>query len=483
MNVGPVFSLGGRTVPAKLVVNKPGDAYEREANAAAARVTSGQAAPALSQLLAGGLGNTAQRQEADEETLSSEATEATAEVLEEEEEAAPTEVQRQVEEEEEEIPLTKGKGGGHSSGGHSGGGRAGSAAGPSSGARAGIQSMRGGGQPLSGGSQSFFGSRFGHDFSRVRVHTDPKAAQLSDDLNARAFTTGHHIAFGAGEYQPRTPEGDILLAHELAHVVQQQGATPTQETGTGHTALEEEADLAATSAVSSRWGGVQEGLSNVGRTTMPRLKSGLRLQRCDKASKADKKKIAETKKILDTIPTGKEALAIQKKYKVGIKIAKGKGYYFDPSSNTVVLDESHSAARSALDFVHEMHHAKYHHEGLGADASKLGRHAYIKGKVKEEAEGTVKSIEAKIELEGTKIDVSRAVFPLEAEYRKAYKTAVAAAKAKDPKISEADAKKKGKAAGRKAVFDGFMNGKVTTSTTNETYPDYYGKYWDKVHTK
>jgi len=75
-----------------------------------------------------------------------------------------------------------------------------------------INSIRGGGQPLPGSIRAFFEPRFGQNFSQVRVHTD-----------ARAFTMGHDIVFGAGEYTPGTTVGKQLLAHELTHVVQQTG--------------------------------------------------------------------------------------------------------------------------------------------------------------------------------------------------------------------------------------------------------------------
>lgn len=61
----------------------------------------------------------------------------------------------------------------------------------------------------------------GWDFSKVRVHTDSRAAAAADALNARAFTTGNDIVFGAGQYQPSTASGRRLLAHELVHVAQQ----------------------------------------------------------------------------------------------------------------------------------------------------------------------------------------------------------------------------------------------------------------------
>jgi hypothetical protein len=70
-------------------------------------------------------------------------------------------------------------------------------------------------------TQAFFGERLRHDFSRVRVHADEKAAGVARMLGASAFTVGHDIYFGRGAYQPHRPEGSRLLAHELVHVVQQ----------------------------------------------------------------------------------------------------------------------------------------------------------------------------------------------------------------------------------------------------------------------
>ncbi len=81
----------------------------------------------------------------------------------------------------------------------------------------------GGSQPLSGAERAFFEPRFGCDFSDVRLHADATAARNAESLNARAFTLGKDIAFGAGQYQPGTNEGRKLLAHELTHAVQQQG--------------------------------------------------------------------------------------------------------------------------------------------------------------------------------------------------------------------------------------------------------------------
>jgi hypothetical protein len=77
------------------------------------------------------------------------------------------------------------------------------------------------GRPLDSATRSLMESRFGHDFSGVRVHTDARAAESSEAVNAHAYTLGRHITFGAGRYAPETAEGRRLLGHELTHVVQQ----------------------------------------------------------------------------------------------------------------------------------------------------------------------------------------------------------------------------------------------------------------------
>jgi hypothetical protein len=78
------------------------------------------------------------------------------------------------------------------------------------------------GQPLEGETRVFFESKFNHDFSSVRVHTGSDAASSADALDALAFTTGRNIYFGAHHYQPHSASGIRLLAHELAHTVQQE---------------------------------------------------------------------------------------------------------------------------------------------------------------------------------------------------------------------------------------------------------------------
>lgn len=152
-----------------------------------------------------------------------------------------------------------------------------------------IQAQLGEGSPLDSPVRSRMESAFGMDFAHVRTHTDSTAANLSDRLNARAFTVGEHIAFGPGEYHPGTLVGDALIAHEMAHVLQQRGAdasfAPAQTGDTSYNMLENDADQSAMVAVVSLWNGAKGFFADTAQKTVPCLRSGLRLSRCKDESK------------------------------------------------------------------------------------------------------------------------------------------------------------------------------------------------------
>ena len=86
--------------------------------------------------------------------------------------------------------------------------------------------LRSTGASLDAATQDFMEPRFGHDFSRVRVHADARAEESARAVNARAYTVGQHVVFGAGNYVPHNHEGQRLLAHELTHVAQQASSNP-----------------------------------------------------------------------------------------------------------------------------------------------------------------------------------------------------------------------------------------------------------------
>ena len=101
------------------------------------------------------------------------------------------------------------------------------------------------GNQLDAATRSLMERRFGHDLSQVRVHSDPGAAESARMLGARAYTVGEQVVFGAGRFAPNTPDGRRLLAHELAHVVQQRQGGGVGPSPTRHAVLEGAAHAAA----------------------------------------------------------------------------------------------------------------------------------------------------------------------------------------------------------------------------------------------
>ena len=174
-----VHSTWPGMIQTKLKINKPGDLYEQEADRVAEQVM--------------GMGKV-QRQPDDE-------------VVQTKPMITPL-IQRLTEEEEEEEILQPKELPGQSP-----------EVTPALSSR--IQSLKGGGQALPESTRSYFEPRFGYDFSQVKVHVDTQAAEATQAVNARAFTVGNRVVFGEGQYMPGTKQGKGLLAHELAHVVQQ----------------------------------------------------------------------------------------------------------------------------------------------------------------------------------------------------------------------------------------------------------------------
>jgi hypothetical protein len=125
--------------------------------------------------------------------------------------------------------------------------------------------LRSPGEPLDMVTRSFMEPRFGHDFSRVRVHTDAKAAESAHEVNALAYTVGRDIVFGPQSFAPHSHEGQKLLAHELTHIVQQAdgGASPGS-------AQERDAKEASRAVETGQRPQVQEP-SRVGLAAQPRL--------------------------------------------------------------------------------------------------------------------------------------------------------------------------------------------------------------------
>lgn len=171
-------------IQAKLRIGKPNDIYEREADRVAEQMMR-MPEPTCPEC------------KEEKETIQTERSAGQITPL----------VQRQVEEEEEEILLIKGY--------------TDQTPEVTGDIESRINSIGGGGQPLPESFRNYFEPRLGYDFGRVQIHFDARAAEMAKALNARAFTVGHNLYFGAGYLEPKTVEGKKLIAHELVHVMQQ----------------------------------------------------------------------------------------------------------------------------------------------------------------------------------------------------------------------------------------------------------------------
>ena len=124
-----------------------------------------------------------------------------------------------------------------------------------------LASSKGSGKVMNARVQTEMESSFGADFSAVRIHDDNTAVQMSNDLNAQAFTHGNDIYFNAGKYNTNSTAGKHLLAHELTHTIQQGGGTQMPK-------LQSYSLDEFTSDVSDAKAAVEDGLSNAADTVV-----------------------------------------------------------------------------------------------------------------------------------------------------------------------------------------------------------------------
>ena len=198
-----------RPIQAKLTLGPVNDKYEQEADSVASQVTRQIATPSTPQpadATVGAPAGVAQRMggDLDEDDLKTK--------------PMPGAVQRAGELDEDDLNMKPMPGAVQRDGGGEGGAI-------DSHIEGSIEGARSGGRALDEGLRSSMEPAFGADFSGVRVHTDAKADSLNRSLQARAFTTGQDIFFRGGEYNPGSGGGKELVAHELTHVVQQNGPT------------------------------------------------------------------------------------------------------------------------------------------------------------------------------------------------------------------------------------------------------------------
>ncbi|TVQ51416.1 MAG: DUF4157 domain-containing protein [Spirulina sp. DLM2.Bin59] len=197
-----ILNLNATPIQAKLTIGEPNDKYEQEADQVAAQVVQRMNEP-----------ESVQREDLTEEELQMKPEVIQRELPEEEElQMKPESVQRQEAPEEEELQMKPQLQRQVVSG----------AVSPE--LEQSLNRAKSGGQALDPQIQAKMGQAMGADFSGVKVHTDSQADQLNQSIQAKAFTTGQDVFFRQGEYNPGSSSGQELIAHELTHVVQQQGA-------------------------------------------------------------------------------------------------------------------------------------------------------------------------------------------------------------------------------------------------------------------
>lgn len=198
-------------------------------------------------------------------------------------------------------------------------------------------------------------------------------------------------------------------------------------------------------------------------------------------SHEDIARFQQVAEVLRNSETGRMLLALKEAYQVDVKFEAGAGSRFRREPNLILLDADHEPMKAALYFAHEMHHARYLHEGRKAELKVDSRQDYISKKLREEAEGMVVSIQVKMELEAADLPASEITLPLETLYRAAHQAAVEGASSGMLVPDEADLGTIGETAGEQALFKAFASGEVKTSNSYEPYPDYYGRDWDEAH--
>ncbi|HEV7661597.1 MAG TPA: DUF4157 domain-containing protein [Allosphingosinicella sp.] len=212
--------------------------------------------------------------------------------------------------------------------------------------RAGVDRVIGGsGQPLDAPLRHDMETRFGHDFSGVRVHSGGAAAQSARDVSARAYTVGHNIVFGAGQFAPASPAGRQLLAHELTHVVQQSGSRHSVQKRDANE-LDDEAKAIIADA--------KDATRAIDARAIAAVKSIL-------AAYYDGSMVEEV--VYDEADPGLTTSPVGKGKAIKGRITVGK--YF--------IDNIDKFARRVLQVGHELQHVKQQRDGMGGPANKNER--------------------------------------------------------------------------------------------------------------
>lgn len=154
-----------------------------------------------------------------------------------------------------------------------------------------LNSKKGSGNQMDASTKSRMEGAFGTTFNNVNIHNDSEAASMSSEVNAQAFAHGKDVFFNKNKYNPGTQEGDMLLAHELTHTIQQEGAE-SEDKASNSSALETDVEQANIGLFAKLF---QKG-QKLSKNVLPRLKSGLKISKCTSDKSEAMKKYIEKRK-------------------------------------------------------------------------------------------------------------------------------------------------------------------------------------------
>lgn len=177
---------------------------------------------------------------------------------------------------------------------------------------------------------------------------------------------------------------------------------------------------------------------------------------------------------------GRHALWILTRYRVSVEVnGTEPGCYFAPSENKIYLNENETAPSAAIILVHEAGHAETYHRTGDPDVMSLSRDAYVRTLIEDEARAVVRQILVIGEFQRIRFNTTNTSVGA-AQIQRYWQAHNDAAEALGPDASAADKERAGRDAGYQEVYDMFFDGTFVTSTTGESYADYYGSFWDQA---
>lgn len=370
--------------------------------------------------------------------------------------------------------------------------------------------LRDGGRPLEAGPRTDLERQIGHDLSRVRIHTDARAAASARAVGARAYAVGRHVVFGAGEFAPALTTGRQLLAHEVVHTLQQRqaAATPagTLRVAARHEPAEREADriahtgaqtVAAPVAVTATPLQLAAQPAPGGGAARQRLEQAARLLQQTSAGPALLNGLVESRTLIELRHTAGGATL----FRVSNPLKQTDRHTWVRDDHTfevhevqptpgdatprVVLDEEQSIGDLALNLFRGRQQVRWAKDdpqvlaqSVPADDRASAKAAYVKGMVEAVAWRNFEQLELKRALQSQGAAVTTAL-PLEREYRTAHQEAFLAGLARHgtpgKAVSEATS------AAYRALEQMLTSGRLQTHL-GETYPAHFARAWDEART-